>query len=168
MMFWIVSRGNNCTYCMGHQESKLAAAGLTDDQIAALDGDWSEFDEPKRAAFAFAKKLTFEPHTMTDADIAALREHYDDARITEIILAVAGFNSMNRWTGPLRIPQEERHVYLKPTSEDFAARLTRVAPCRRTRPPRGACSRRCIAARRSSLAPRWRPPWRPPGGGRRG
>ena len=128
MMFWIVSRGNNCTYCMGHQESKLAAAGLTDDQIAALDGDWSEFDEPKRAAFAFAKKLTFEPHAITDADIAALRKHYDDARITEIILAVAGFNSMNRWTGPLRIPQEERHVYLKPTSESFAARVTRVAP----------------------------------------
>ena len=139
MMFWIVSRGNNCTYCMGHQESKLAAAGLTDDQIAALDGDWSEFDEPKRAAFAFAKKLTFEPHAIADADIAALREHYDDARITEIILAVAGFNSMNRWTGPLRIPQEERHVYLKPTSESFAARVTRVAPV-----PEGSATSGCV------------------------
>src|SRR3954465_12725661 len=34
MLFWIVSRANNCAYCMGHQESKLTAAGLLDDQIA--------------------------------------------------------------------------------------------------------------------------------------
>ena len=61
MLFWIVSRANNCTYCMGHQESKLAAAGMDDDQIAALDGDWSEFPARERAAFAFARKLTYEP-----------------------------------------------------------------------------------------------------------
>src|SRR5262249_51737027 len=103
-LFWIVSRGNNCTYCMGHQETKLAAAGLTDDQIAALDGDWSEFDDAKRAAFAFTKKLTYEPHAIGDADIAALRKHYDDAQITDILVAVAGFNAMNRWTGALRLP----------------------------------------------------------------
>ena len=62
------------------------------------------------SSFAFTKKLTFEPHAINTADIDALRKHYDDARITEIILAVAGFNSMNRWTGPLRIPQEERSL----------------------------------------------------------
>ncbi len=53
MLFWIVSRCNNCTYCMGHQESKLAAAGLTDDKIAALDGDWSRFSPRERRRSAW-------------------------------------------------------------------------------------------------------------------
>ena len=28
-LFWIVSRTNNCQYCLGHQESKLLSAGMT-------------------------------------------------------------------------------------------------------------------------------------------
>ncbi len=127
-LFWIVSRGNNCTYCLGHQESKLAASGLTDDEIAALDGDWSEFDEAHRAAFAFTKKLSFAPQTINDADIDALRTHYNDSQITEIILSVAGFNAMNRWTGALRIPQEPHRVYLTPTSPKYLSMQTRIAP----------------------------------------
>jgi alkylhydroperoxidase family enzyme len=127
-LFWIASRANNCTYCMGHQEAKLASAGLSDDEIAALDGEWLELDPAKRAAFAFTKKLTHEPHAITDADIAALREHYNDNQMTEIILAVGNFNAMNRWTGPLRITQEDRHEFLKPTSAKYASVISRVAP----------------------------------------
>ena len=128
MLFWITSRGNNCTYCMGHQEVKLASAGLTDDQIAALDGDWSGFSEKERAAFAFARKLTYEPNAIADADIEAPRTHYTDAEITEILMAVAGFNATNRWTGALRIPQEDHRDFLKPTSAKFAKAASRVAP----------------------------------------
>src|SRR6202000_765557 len=35
-LFWIVSRTNNCQYCLGHQESKLLAAGLKEEEIASL------------------------------------------------------------------------------------------------------------------------------------
>lgn len=139
MLFWIVSRGNNCTYCLGHQEAKLAATGMIDDQIAALDGDWSEFDEAQRAAFAFTKKLSFAPHTISDADIDTLRPHYNDAQITEIILAVARFNAMNRWTGSLRIPQEKHRVYLTPTSPKYLSMLTRIAPIGSGSPAKGIC-----------------------------
>lgn len=127
-LFWVVSRANNCTYCMGHQEAKLSAAGLSDDEIAALDGAWAEFDPAKRAALEFTGKLTNQPHTLTDADVTALRAHFNDNQITEIILAVANFNAMNRWTGPLRIPQEDRHVFLKPTSDKYATIASSVAP----------------------------------------
>ncbi len=127
-LFWIVSRANNCTYCLGHQEAKLASTGMTDDQIGALDGDWAAYGEADRAAFAFTKKLCIEPHAVGDADIAALRAHFNDAQIAEIILSVAGFDAMNRWTGSLRIPQEDRHVFLKPTSPKYAALATQIAP----------------------------------------
>jgi alkylhydroperoxidase family enzyme len=128
-LFWIVSRGNNCTYCMGHQEVKLASAGLTDDQIAALDGDWSEFDPKARAAYAFTRKLTFNPHEINVADIQGLRDAgYTDAQALEIVLVVGNFNAMNRWTGALRIPQEDHRDYTQPVSAKYRDRVSRVAP----------------------------------------
>ncbi|MFY8202222.1 MAG: hypothetical protein ACOVLE_16215, partial [Pirellula staleyi] len=54
-LFWIVSRVNNCQYCLGHQESKLLGAGKSEDEIASLDGDWSEFQPAEQVAFAFAR-----------------------------------------------------------------------------------------------------------------
>ncbi|WP_165229559.1 carboxymuconolactone decarboxylase family protein [Aquisphaera insulae] len=128
MLFWIVSRANNCTYCMGHQESKLSAAGMVDDQIAELDGDWSSFPARDRAAFALARKLTYEPDHLGKPDIDALRPYFKDVEILEILNAVANFNSMNRWTGALRIPQEEHRVYLTPTAERFRELMSRQAP----------------------------------------
>src|SRR4051812_49229396 len=104
-LFWIVSRTNNCQYCLGHQESKLLGAGLKEGEIAALDGDWSEFTPARRSAFAFARKLTYEPHLLSDADIDALRKHYQDLQILEMILSVSGNNAINRWKEGAGVPQ---------------------------------------------------------------
>src|SRR5258708_4044321 len=30
MFFWIVARSNNCHYCLGHQENKLASSGIAE------------------------------------------------------------------------------------------------------------------------------------------
>ncbi|HZW35098.1 MAG TPA: hypothetical protein VFF52_30530 [Isosphaeraceae bacterium] len=128
MFFWIVSRANNCTYCQGHQEVKLAGDGVREETIAALDGDWSEFTPAQRAAFAFTLKLTRAPNQIGDADLDRLRAHYTDLQILEIIMAVGGFNAMNRWTGPLAIPQEGHRVFLTPTPEKYRALRSRVAP----------------------------------------
>jgi alkylhydroperoxidase family enzyme len=142
MFFWIVSRANNCAYCQGHQEVKLAGDGVKEDTIAALDGDWSEFNEAERAAFAFTRKLTFEPNQIADADIERLRKHYTDLQILEIITAVGGFNSMNRWTGSLAIPQEGHRLYLTPTPEKYQAMRSLVAPLPAQSPPTGmVCAR---------------------------
>jgi AhpD family alkylhydroperoxidase len=153
-LFWIVSRTNNCQYCLGHQESKLLGAGMTEDEIAALDGDWSEHTPAQRTAYAFARKITYEPHLLNDADIDSLRKHYTDKQILEMILSVAGNNSINRWKEGAGIPQSsgggnfgnrrpggeaaaaERparpaptsHSYLTPTSERYQKTVTKVAP----------------------------------------
>lgn len=151
-LFWIVSRTNNCQYCLGHQESKLLGAGMTEDEIAALDGDWSELKPSLQAAYAYARKLTYEPHRLRDADFDALRKHYDDKQILEMTLSIAGNNSINRWKEGAGIPQSSgggnfgtrrpdgaaaaekpmpanaAHSYLTPTSEKYAGRITKVAP----------------------------------------
>lgn len=147
-LFWIVSRTNNCQYCLGHQESKLLAAGMKEDEIASLDGDWSEFSPAERAAYAFARKFTYEPHRLSDADIDGLRKYYKDLQILEMILSMAGNNSINRWKEGVGVPQSangggfrskdgsrppedrpgEKQTYLTPTSEAYKSRITQVAP----------------------------------------
>lgn len=154
-LFWIVSRTNNCQYCLGHQESKLLGAGMTEDEIAALDGDWAEHTPAQRTAYTFARKFTYEPHKLNDADIDGLRKHYTEKQILEMILSMAGNNSINRWKEGAGIPQssgggnfgsrrsegnnataekkeerpaETKHSYLTPTSPKFQNLITKVAP----------------------------------------
>ena len=106
-LFWIVSRTNNCQYCLGHQEQKLSAAGLSEDRIAALDLDWEAFTPAEQAAYAWARKLTWSPHAITDADIAALRKHYTDLQILEMTISVAGNNAINRWKEGTGVAQSQ-------------------------------------------------------------
>jgi alkylhydroperoxidase family enzyme len=139
-LFWIVSRGNNCHYCLGHQELKLRGAGLDDHTIASLDSDWSRFDSRQQAALAYARKLTLEPQLVGDADIAALKTLFSDAEIIEMTYSIARFNSTNRWTDGLGIPQdsrfgEEDSRLDTPTSEQFQSTVSIAAPTTRASRP---------------------------------
>lgn len=133
-LFWIVSRGNDCQYCLGHQELKLRRVGMSDDQIAALDSKWEVFPNDERAALAFTHKLTMSPQHVGDADIAKLKVHFSDEQIIDIAYTVARYNAVNRWTASTGIPQDqsfggEEHSQLDtPTSAEFASVPSRVAP----------------------------------------
>ncbi len=146
-LFWIASRANNCQYCLGHQESKLLAAGMIEDQLAALDTNWEAFEEKERVAFSLARRLTLEPHRLTDEDIERCRPHYTDLQILEMISSVAGNNAINRWKEGIGVPQSsnggnfggrsaggatsenksEEHSYLTETSPQFAKVESKVA-----------------------------------------
>jgi alkylhydroperoxidase family enzyme len=106
-LFWIVSRTNNCQYCLGHQEQKLSAAGLSEDRIAALDMEWEAFTPAEQAAYTWARKLTWSPNTISAMDIDALRKHYTDLQILEMTLSVAGNNSINRWKEGTGVAQSQ-------------------------------------------------------------
>jgi hypothetical protein len=146
-LFWIVSRTNNCQYCMGHQESKLLSAGLKEDDIASLDSNWAHFTPAEQVAFAYARKFTHEPNKLGDADMEALKKHYTDMQILEMSLSMAGNNAINRWKEGVGVPQSSGgggfggrgaaptekttptvHSYLTPTSEEFTSATTKVAP----------------------------------------
>lgn len=126
---------------------------MTDDEIAALDGDWSELTPALQAAYAFTRKITFEPHRLGSADLDALRKHYTDKQILEMTLSIAGNNSINRWKEGAGIPQSSNgggfgarrpdgtpaapeakpapaahHNYLTATSDKFKNVVTKVAP----------------------------------------
>ncbi|HKB03998.1 MAG TPA: hypothetical protein VKD90_17375 [Gemmataceae bacterium] len=120
---------------------------MKEDEIAGLDGDWSGFTPAERTAYAFARKFTFEPNRLRDADIDGLRKHYTDRQILEMILSMAGNNAINRWKEGTGVPQNAsgggvgggkgespprepaaKHSYVTPTSDAFKSRITKVAP----------------------------------------
>lgn len=133
-LFWIVSRTNDCQYCLGHQELKLKRIGMTDDQLAALDSRWELFPAAEQTAIAATRKLTIEPHRFGDADITALKEHFTEAEIIDMLYTVSRYNAVNRWTSSTGIPQDQsfggdEHPALDtPTSAEFATVISRVAP----------------------------------------
>jgi alkylhydroperoxidase family enzyme len=138
--FWIASRGNNCHYCLGHQELKLAGAGVSDDKIAAIDYRWDDFDPRTRAALKFTRRLTLEPHLIADADIAELKAHFNDAEIVELAFLVGRFNATNRWTDGTGIPQDNRFdesgaTLISPTSAQWADATSTAAPMTREERP---------------------------------
>src|SRR5262245_23162704 len=117
---------------------------MKEDEIAALDSEWSQFTPEEQAAFGLARRLTFEPHRISDADFDTVRKYYSDLQILEIILSVAGNNSINRWKEGVGVPQSESgggfgerrasgtvqnnpHSYLTPTSPAFSSKVTNVA-----------------------------------------
>jgi alkylhydroperoxidase family enzyme len=140
-LFWITSRANDCRYCLGHQEHKLASAGVSDDDIGILDGDWSEATAKDRAAFQFTRKLAIAPNSVSAADVEELKKHFTPLQVLEILVTDSGYNATNRWTGPLNIPAEKSGAFFKkegvkadldsfvsPTSAKFARLKTSVAP----------------------------------------
>lgn len=139
--FWVVSRGNNCHYCLGHQELALRHAGYDDDKIAAIDSDWSGFDPRHRAALTFARKSTLEPQLVGDEDLARLKKVFSDPEIIELTYNIARFNATNRWTDGLGLPQDRRfgdeaNAFVTPTSERFQNTVSIVSQATRAaRPP---------------------------------
>ena len=133
-LFWIVSRTNDCQYCLGHQELKLKRAGMTEDQIASLDCKWTAFPANEQAAMTFTRKVTLTPHLVTNEDIAAMKRHFTDEQFVDILQTIAGNNSTNRWTASTGIPQDksfggdEPSQLDTPTSDEFSKLETKVAP----------------------------------------
>ena len=140
-LFWIASRTNNCQYCLGHQESKLLAVGMTDDDLARLDTDWTAFPLAEQAAFALARRITLAPGDVSDADVEACLAHYEPRQVLEMVLSVAGNNAINRWKEGIGVPQapggggsgwaltrpDGVHSYLTATSERYALTPSQVA-----------------------------------------
>lgn len=133
-VFWVVSRANDCQYCLGHQELKLRRAGMQEDQIAALDGTWELQPPAERAAFAAARTLTLSPHRFGPAETEPLLAHYKPANLIDVLYTISRYNAVNRWTDSTGIPQDQsfggdEHPALDtPTSAEFAAVESKVAP----------------------------------------
>lgn len=88
-----------CLYCQSHMANLSAIYEAPDEKIAALWNfeESTLFEPAERAAIRLAFKAGRQPNEATQADFDALKEHYDDGQIVEIVASIALFGYLNRW-----------------------------------------------------------------------
>src|SRR5260370_1412272 len=106
---------------MGHSEMLLAVAGLDknslDERTRRLaSGDWSSFPPCDRAAFAFARKQSKAPWSITASDVQGLIDHFGIERILDVIWWACRCHYMTRVADAFQIPLERENVFQPQTT----------------------------------------------------
>ncbi|HUI85014.1 MAG TPA: hypothetical protein VL240_12365 [Candidatus Binatia bacterium] len=87
---------------MQHHIASSKRVGLTAQHWQALkNADYSGFSAKEQAALKFAEKLTRESRNISDADIAALKQHFSEEQVLDLDVLVGLINLTNRLTDPL-------------------------------------------------------------------
>jgi alkylhydroperoxidase family enzyme len=82
--------------------------GVSADEIAALAGDLDSgsFDEPLRAALAYADAMSATPAVVSDEVFARVRAHFDERALVELTAAIAWENYRARFNCGLGVEAE--------------------------------------------------------------
>jgi uncharacterized peroxidase-related enzyme len=88
-----------CRYCQAHEAVDARERGVDDEKIAAIwDFERSDrYSDAERAALRFARDASLVPNEVTPAHFVALREHWNDGQIVEMLAVIGLFGFLNRW-----------------------------------------------------------------------
>jgi uncharacterized peroxidase-related enzyme len=108
----VASRTAGCQYCMAHTAGGALHFGVDGDKLAGVwDYQTSPlFSEAERTALDLAVAGAAVPNAATDDMFAALREHWTDDQIVEIVGVIALFGFLNRWNDTLATPLEDEPI----------------------------------------------------------
>lgn len=106
LVYLTCSYTNECAFCTASHVAAGRKAGITDDEMRALQtGQDHGFSEPERAAIQYARDLTQD--AIADEARTRLFEHFNDEQVVEITLVAAMANFTNRFNNGLGILPEE-------------------------------------------------------------
>ena len=105
----MASHAAGCRHCQSHMANLSSIYEAPDDKIAAI---WefetsALFSEAERAALRLAMKASVVPNAAEEDDFGALRKHFNDAEIVEIVASIALFGYLNRWNDTMATELEE-------------------------------------------------------------
>jgi uncharacterized peroxidase-related enzyme len=105
----VASRAAGCQYCMAHTAEGAAKLGVDQQKIDAVwDYQTSPlFNAAERAALDMAVAAGCVPNAVTDEMFTALRKHWDEEQIVEIVAVIALFGFLNRWNDTFATPLED-------------------------------------------------------------
>jgi uncharacterized peroxidase-related enzyme len=105
----VASQAAGCRYCQAHMANLSSIYKASDAKIRAVwEFETSElFSEAERAALRLAYHASLVPNEATAEDFAALRQHFDDDQIVEIVASIALFGYLNRWNDTMATDLEE-------------------------------------------------------------
>ena len=103
----VVSRLNECDYCVAHHKPFLAVEGISPEGIdRLLDDDNPELDEVDRLVVEYARAAWESPNRMPDTLFRRLRQHFSEAQVVELTLRITLCGFFNRFNDALQIEQE--------------------------------------------------------------
>jgi uncharacterized peroxidase-related enzyme len=104
----VVSRLNECEYCVAHHAPRLLEQGLSAESVARiLEPDCPGLDEVDRLVRDYAVQVTEKPQYMRDAIFEQLRKHFSEEQIVELTLRIALCGFFNRFNDALQIDMED-------------------------------------------------------------
>ena len=104
----VVSKLNECTYCVAHHAPRLIDQGLNAETISSiLEPDCPGLDEVDRLVRDYAIQVTEKPQNIRDGIFDSLRKHFSEAQIVELTLRTALCGFFNRFNDALRIDIED-------------------------------------------------------------
>jgi uncharacterized peroxidase-related enzyme len=105
----VASRAAGCQYCMAHTAGGAMHFGVDEEKVAAIwDYQISPlYSEAERAALDVAVAAGSVPNVATDKMFTALRKHWTEEQIVEIVGVIATFGFLNRWNDTMGTPLED-------------------------------------------------------------
>lgn len=117
LVAYVASNASGCRYCQAHTSANAAHAGVDAEKIEhAFEFDtYSGFSAAERAALRLARDSALVPNLVEAGHFAALREHFDEPQIVELVAVCALFGFLNRWNDTMATELED-------VPREFAAR----------------------------------------------
>jgi len=110
----VVSKLNECDYCVAHHKPFLAVEGLSSKGIdRLLDPDNPELDDVDRMVVEYAHAAWETPNQMRDSLFERLRRHFSEAQIVELTLRITLCGFFNRFNEALQIEQEAEAIAMQ-------------------------------------------------------
>ena len=105
----IASQAAGCLYCVAHTANNAGMRGVEAEKVAAL---WEYetsplFSAAERAALRFAQAAASVPNMVTDEDVDAVKQHFGEDGVVEILAVVSFYGFLNRWNDSLATELEE-------------------------------------------------------------
>lgn len=99
MVGMVASSASGCRYCTAHLANKLFEEGGEREKIADI---WLYETSPlftpaEKAALALAQNAAQSPSQVEQAHYDALRKHYSEREIVELLFIICQFGFWNRW-----------------------------------------------------------------------
>lgn len=108
LIAFVASTAAGCRYCQAHTAHGAERGGVPVAKLqAAFEFETSPlFDAAERAALRLARDASITPSAVEDAHFDALRSHYDEEAILELLAVISLFGWLNRWNDALATPLE--------------------------------------------------------------
>lgn len=108
MIALMTSMATGCRYCQGHMANLSHVCGFEDEKINSVwECETSDlFTDAERAALVLEREAAGNPNMAGPEYFEALRPHFSDAEIVEIVASMALFGYLNRWNDTMATDME--------------------------------------------------------------